>query len=78
VRGKRGARRRISLFFSLLRFTLLYLTDFAYSLSILRFSFFFKAKPVIKGRKFAANSWLHLYDFAKPNLWGCTGTFDDL
>lgn len=37
-----------------------------------------EAKPVIKGRKFAANSWIHLYNFAVPNLHGCTGTFDEL
>ncbi len=36
-----------------------------------------EAKPVIKGIKFAANSWVHLYNFAVPNLWGCTGTFDE-
>jgi prolyl 4-hydroxylase len=35
-----------------------------------------QAKPVIKGRKFGANSWIHLYDYVRPNLWGCTGTFD--
>jgi prolyl 4-hydroxylase len=35
-----------------------------------------EARPVIKGRKFAANSWIHLYDYRKPNLWGCTGVFD--
>lgn len=34
------------------------------------------ARPVIKGRKYAANSWIHLNDFKKPNLWGCTGAFD--
>jgi len=34
------------------------------------------ALPVKKGRKFAANSWLHLYDYRTPNLWGCTGSFD--
>jgi hypothetical protein len=33
------------------------------------------AMPVKKGRKFAANSWLHLYDYRTPNLWGCTGSF---
>ena len=22
------------------------------------------------------NSWIHLYDYALPNLWGCTGVFD--
>ena len=37
-----------------------------------------EAKTVLKGRKYAANSWIHLYDYAKPNLWGCTGTFDEL
>lgn len=37
-----------------------------------------EAKPVIKGKKFAANTWIHLYDFQRANLWGCTGTFDVL
>ena len=37
-----------------------------------------EAKPVIKGRKFAANSWIHLYNYEQPNLWGCTGVFDEL
>ena len=36
-----------------------------------------EARPVIKGIKFAANSWIHLYNFVQPNLWGCTGTFDE-
>jgi prolyl 4-hydroxylase len=36
------------------------------------------AAPVIKGKKYAANAWIHLYDFAKSNLWGCTGAFDYL
>jgi prolyl 4-hydroxylase len=36
-----------------------------------------EARKVIKGRKFAANSWIHVYDYRKPNLWGCTGTFDE-
>lgn len=35
-----------------------------------------EAKPVIKGKKFAANSWIHLFDYTVPNLWGCTGVFD--
>lgn len=35
-----------------------------------------KAKPVLKGQKYAVNTWIHLYDFKKPNLWGCTGLFD--
>jgi prolyl 4-hydroxylase len=39
---------------------------------------FHEAKPVIKGLKYAANSWIHLFDYAKPNLWGCTGSFDEL
>ena len=37
-----------------------------------------KAKPVLKGQKYAVNTWIHLYDFKKPNLWGCTGLFDVL
>jgi prolyl 4-hydroxylase len=37
-----------------------------------------EALPVIKGKKYAANSWIHLYDYMKPNLWGCTGSFDEL
>ncbi|RYH18250.1 2OG-Fe(II) oxygenase [archaeon] len=34
------------------------------------------ALPVVKGVKYAANSWIHLYDFQQSNLWGCTGAFD--
>jgi prolyl 4-hydroxylase len=30
-----------------------------------------EAKPVIKGVKLAANSWIHLYDYMTPNLWYC-------
>lgn len=37
-----------------------------------------EAKPVTRGLKFAANSWVHLYEYKKPNLWGCTGAFDEL
>lgn len=37
-----------------------------------------EAKPVIKGLKVAANAWIHLYNYDKPNLWGCTGAFDEL
>jgi prolyl 4-hydroxylase len=37
-----------------------------------------EARPVISGVKLAANQWIHLYDFKKPNLWGCTGSFDQL
>jgi prolyl 4-hydroxylase len=35
-----------------------------------------EAMPVTKGLKIAANSWIHLYDYKVPNLWGCTGSFD--
>jgi len=35
------------------------------------------ALPVIKGEKLAANIWMHQNDFATPNLWGCTGAFDE-
>ncbi|KAJ1403180.1 hypothetical protein B484DRAFT_475823 [Ochromonadaceae sp. CCMP2298] len=37
-----------------------------------------EAKPVTKGVKYAANSWVHLYNYHVPNLWGCTGVFDEL
>mmetsp|Transcript_34753 Transcript_34753/g.104802 ORF Transcript_34753/g.104802 Transcript_34753/m.104802 type:complete len:108 (+) Transcript_34753:1-324(+) len=33
------------------------------------------ALPVIEGVKFAANAWIHLFDYEYPNLWGCTGSF---
>ena len=31
---------------------------------------------VVAGTKFAANTWINLYDYNEPNLWGCTGSFD--
>jgi prolyl 4-hydroxylase len=34
-----------------------------------------EAKDVIKGKKHAANHWIHLYDYDTPNIWGCTGGF---
>ena len=34
------------------------------------------ALPVIKGKKYAANHWIHSHDFSQANLWGCTGSFD--
>ena len=37
-----------------------------------------EARAVIKGQKYAANTWIHLYNFEVPNLWGCTGTFDNI
>lgn len=33
------------------------------------------ALPVKKGVKYAANAWIHLYNYVVPNLWGCTGSF---
>lgn len=39
---------------------------------------FHEARPVIKGTKYAANAWIHMYNFMVPNLWGCTGAFDNL
>ena len=34
-----------------------------------------EAKDVIKGKKYAANHWIHMNDFMGPNDWGCTGSF---
>jgi len=34
-----------------------------------------EAKEVIKGTKYAANHWIHQYDFKNANLWGCNGSF---
>lgn len=34
------------------------------------------ALPVKKGVKYAANHWIHLYNYKVPNLYGCTGSFD--
>jgi prolyl 4-hydroxylase len=31
-----------------------------------------EALPVEKGIKYAANGWIHLYDYLKPNEIGCT------
>mmetsp|Transcript_444 Transcript_444/g.841 ORF Transcript_444/g.841 Transcript_444/m.841 type:complete len:345 (-) Transcript_444:119-1153(-) len=35
-----------------------------------------EARPVTRGLKYAANTWIHQYDFKTANLWGCTGSFD--
>lgn len=35
-----------------------------------------EARPVKKGAKYAANSWIHSHNFRIANLWGCTGSFD--
>lgn len=32
-----------------------------------------EATPVIKGVKYGANAWLHMYDFKAPFKVGCTG-----
>ena len=32
-----------------------------------------EAKPVIKGRKYGANSWIHLKNYREVNLWACSG-----
>lgn len=37
-----------------------------------------EALPVIKGMKYAANSWIHPYDFMTSAIWACTGSFSDL
>mmetsp|Transcript_5321 Transcript_5321/g.6946 ORF Transcript_5321/g.6946 Transcript_5321/m.6946 type:complete len:501 (+) Transcript_5321:69-1571(+) len=37
---------------------------------------FHEALPVEKGRKYAANHWIHSHNFRVANLWGCTGAFD--
>lgn len=34
-----------------------------------------EAQDVIKGKKYAANHWIHLNDYITPNIWGCTGSF---
>ena len=34
---------------------------------------FHEAKPVVRGEKYAANAWLHMYDFKAPYKVGCTG-----
>ena len=30
-----------------------------------------EALPVVRGRKFAANFWMHMYDFQGPHARGC-------
>lgn len=32
-----------------------------------------EAKAVIRGRKYAANAWIHLKDYRFVNLWACSG-----
>ena len=32
-----------------------------------------EALPVTRGTKYAANVWVHLFDFVTPNALGCTG-----
>ena len=33
-------------------------------------------QPINNNNNNNNNSWIHLYDYALPNLWGCTGVFD--
>ncbi len=35
-----------------------------------------EARPVIRGRKFAANTWIHAFDFQLASSWLCTGGSD--
>ena len=37
---------------------------------------FHQAKDVLKGVKYAANAWIHSYNYRIPNHWGCSGSFD--
>ena len=34
-----------------------------------------EARAVKKGTKYAANHWIHQYDFRNANIWGCGGSF---
>jgi hypothetical protein len=34
-----------------------------------------EARAVVKGTKYAANHWIHQYDFRNANIWGCSGSF---
>ena len=36
-----------------------------------------EARPIIKGRKFAANVWVHLYNNEIAAKWACTGNTGD-
>ena len=36
---------------------------------------FHEAVKVESGTKYAANHWIHQYDFRTANLWGCNGSF---
>ena len=36
-----------------------------------------EAKPVIRGRKFAANTWIHAYDYHLATSWYCVGAGGD-
>ena len=35
-----------------------------------------QAKDVLQGVKYAANAWIHSFNFRVPNRWGCSGAFD--
>ena len=32
-----------------------------------------EARPVVQGRKFAANTWIHSHNFQEASRWGCAG-----
>ena len=34
-----------------------------------------EARAVIKGTKYAANHWIHQYNYRNANVWGCGGSF---
>lgn len=36
------------------------------------------AEPVIRGVKRSANVWVHQFNYKVPNLWGCTGAFENI
>lgn len=35
-----------------------------------------ESRPVTKGRKFAANTWIHSHDYSTASSWGCVGAGD--
>ena len=35
-----------------------------------------EAQPIVSGRKFAANTWIHLYNYEEASRWGCAGGAD--
>jgi hypothetical protein len=35
-----------------------------------------EAQPIVSGKKFAANTWIHLYNYVEASKWGCAGGAD--